>query len=71
MHSTGYDSCRAYAEKARLSAARTGDASLREHFTEVAEMWEHMAAAIQKSGIDPQATARRDGLDSLAGGKSG
>jgi len=71
MHSTGYDSCRAYAERARLSAARTDDASLRDHFAEVAEMWEHMAAAIQKSGVDPQAAAaRKHGLDSIPGGKS-
>jgi hypothetical protein len=55
-----------------LSAARTGDASLRDHFTEVAEMWEHMAAAIQKSGVDPHpaAAAPKHGLDSIAGGKA-
>lgn len=68
MHSTGYDSCRAYAEKARLSAARTGDVSLRDHFTEVADMWESMAASILRSGVDPHAAAH--GLDTIRGDKA-
>lgn len=69
MHSTGYASCRTYAEKARLSAARTGDPSLRDHFLEVADMWDHMAAAILKSGCDPQQPSSH-GLDTIPGGKA-
>ncbi len=68
MHTTGYASCRVYAEKARLSAARTGDPSLRDHFNEVADMWDQMAASILKSGVDPNAGAL--GLDVIPGGKS-
>lgn len=70
MHSTGYASCRAYAAKARLSAAMTVDPSLRDHFNEVARMWDSMAAAIQKSGVDPNLAAVRQGLDTIPGGKA-